>query len=166
MYLQKMEIYGFKSFAEKTVIDFKSGITAIVGPNGSGKSNIVDAIRWVLGEQSMKSLRGEKSYDIIFNGTEFRRKLGYAEVSIYFSNEDRFFEIDFNEIKITRKLYRNGDSEYLLNDSKVRLKEVRELLMGTGIGKDGYSIIGQGKIDEILSSNDCLLYTSDAADEQ
>ena len=154
MYLQKMEIYGFKSFAEKTVIDFKSGITAIVGPNGSGKSNIVDAIRWVLGEQSMKSLRGEKSYDIIFNGTEFRRKLGYAEVSIYFSNEDRFFDIDFNEIKITRKLYRNGDSEYLLNDSKVRLKEVRELLMGTGIGKDGYSIIGQGKIDEILSSND------------
>lgn len=154
MYLQKMEIYGFKSFAEKTVIDFKSGITAIVGPNGSGKSNIVDAIRWVLGEQSMKSLRGEKSYDIIFNGTEFRRKLGYAEVSIYFSNEDRFFDLDFNEIKITRKLYRNGDSEYLLNDSKVRLKEVRELLMGTGIGKDGYSIIGQGKIDEILSSND------------
>lgn len=153
MYLQKIEIYGFKSFAEKTVIKFKNGITAIVGPNGSGKSNIVDAVRWVLGEQSMKSLRGKKSEDIIFNGTQFRKKLGYAEVSIFFSNEDNFFNIDFKEIKITRKLYRSGESEYLINDSSVKLKDIRELLMGTGIGRDGYSIIGQGKIDEILSAS-------------
>lgn len=152
MYLQKIEIYGFKSFAEKTKIDFKNGITAIVGPNGSGKSNIVDAIRWVLGEQSMKSLRGQKSEDIIFNGTEFRKKLGFAEVSIYFSNEDGFFNIEFKEIKITRKIYRNGESEYSINNSKVKLKDIQTLLMGTGIGKDGYSIIGQGKIDEILNS--------------
>lgn len=153
MYLQKIEIYGFKSFAEKTVIKFKNGITGIVGPNGSGKSNIVDAVRWVLGEQSMKSLRGQKSEDIIFNGTQFRKKLGFAEVSIFFSNEDGFFNIDFKEIKITRKIYRSGESEYLINDAKVKLKDIRELLMGTGIGKDGYSIIGQGKIDEILSSS-------------
>lgn len=153
MYLQKIEIYGFKSFAEKTKIDFKNGITAIVGPNGSGKSNIVDSIRWVLGEQSMKSLRGQKSEDIIFGGTEFRKKLGFAEVSIFFSNEDGFFNIDFKNIKITRKIYRNGESEYLINDSKVKLKDVQTLLMGTGIGKDGYSIIGQGRIDEILSSS-------------
>lgn len=152
MYLQKIEIYGFKSFAEKIKIDFKNGITAIVGPNGSGKSNIVDAIRWVLGEQSMKSLRGQKSEDIIFNGTEFRKKLGFAEVSIYFSNEDGFFNIEFKEIKITRKIYRNGESEYSINNSKVKLKDIQTLLMGTGIGKDGYSVIGQGKIDEILNS--------------
>ena len=153
MYLKRLEMKGFKSFADKTKIDFNSGISCIVGPNGSGKSNITDAIRWVLGEQKIKSLRGSKMEDIIFNGTKDRKKLGFAEVSLYFDNSERFFPIDFNEVSVTRRIYRSGESEYLINNAICRLKDVKELFLDTGLGTDGYSIIGQGKIDSILSSN-------------
>lgn len=153
MKLKKIYIYGFKSFADKTEIEVKDGITAVIGPNGSGKSNIVDAIRWVLGEQSIKSLRGNKSQDIIFSGTQYRKSLGFAEVSIIFDNTDGEIPIDFDEIKVTRKLYRDGESGYYINGEQARLKTIQELFMDTGIGKDGYSIIGQGRIDEILSDN-------------
>ena len=153
MKLKEIYIYGFKSFADKTEIEVKDGITAVIGPNGSGKSNIVDAIRWVLGEQSIKSLRGNKSQDIIFSGTQYRKSLGFAEVSIIFDNTDGEIPIDFDEIKVTRKLYRDGESGYYINGEQARLKTIQELFMDTGIGKDGYSIIGQGRIDEILSDN-------------
>lgn len=152
MHLKKVEIQGFKSFADKIEIDFEEGITAIVGPNGSGKSNISDAIRWALGEQSVKNLRGNKMEDIIFSGTDKRRALGYAEVSIIFDNKDGAIPIDYQEVAITRRMFRSGESEYYLNKNSCRLKDIREIFMDTGIGKDGYSIVGQGKVDEILSS--------------
>lgn len=153
MKLKKIYMYGFKSFANRTEIEIKDGMTAVVGPNGSGKSNIVDAIRWVLGEQSVKSLRGVKSQDIIFAGTQFRKLLSYAEVSIVFDNTDGSIPLEFDEVKVTRKLYRDGESGYYLNGEQTRLKTIQEIFMDTGIGKDGYSIIGQGRIDEILSNN-------------
>ena len=152
MYLKKIEMQGFKSFAEKTVLEFKPGITAVIGPNGSGKSNISDAIRWVLGEQSMKALRGTSSEDVIFAGTQTRKSLGFAEVSIVLDNEDHSLPIEFNEVTVTRKIYRSGETGYFINKTPCRLKDITELFMDTGIGKDGYSIIGQGKIDEILSN--------------
>ena len=152
MYLKRLEMYGFKSFADKTVLDFKPGITTVIGPNGSGKSNISDCIRWVLGEQSMKSLRGSKSEDIIFAGTQNRKSLGYAEASIVFDNSDGKLPIEYQEVTVTRRIYRSGESGYYINKTPCRLKDIQELFMDTGIGKDGYSIIGQGKIDEILSN--------------
>lgn len=152
MQLKRLEIQGFKSFANKIEINFEHGITGVVGPNGSGKSNISDSIRWVLGEQSAKSLRGSKMEDVIFSGTASRKPLGMAEVSITLDNSSQYLPIDYDEVTITRRVYRSGESEYYLNKSSCRLKDVRELLMDTGIGKEGYSIIGQGKIDEILSN--------------
>ncbi len=152
MFLKRLELQGFKSFADKTVLEFMPGITAVIGPNGSGKSNISDSIRWVLGEQSMKSLRGNKSEDIIFAGTQNRKSLGFAEASIVIDNSDGKLPIEFAEVVVTRRIFRNGDSGYFINKTPCRLKDVLELFMDTGIGKDGYSIIGQGKIDEILSN--------------
>ncbi|KMT21481.1 chromosome segregation protein SMC [Clostridium cylindrosporum] len=152
MYLKKIEVKGFKSFADKIELDFETGITAVVGPNGSGKSNISDAIRWVLGEQSAKSLRGSKMEDVIFAGTEKRGALGYAEVSLVIDNSDSLIDFDYSEITVKRRLYRTGESEYSINGTQCRLKDILEVFMDTGIGKDGYSLIGQGKIDEILST--------------
>ena len=152
MYLKRLELQGFKSFADKTVLEFMPGITSVIGPNGSGKSNIADSIRWVLGEQSMKSLRGSKSLDVIFAGTQNRKSLGFAEASLVFDNSDGALPIEYTEVTITRKLYRSGETGYYINKTPCRLKDVLELFMDTGIGKDGYSIIGQGKIDEILSN--------------
>ena len=152
MYLKRLEMQGFKSFADKTILEFMPGITTVIGPNGSGKSNISDAIRWVLGEQSMKSLRGAKSEDVIFAGTQNRKSLGFAEASLVFDNSDSKLPVEYSEVVITRKLYRSGESGYYINKVPCRLKDVLELFMDTGIGKDGYSIIGQGKIDEILSN--------------
>ena len=152
MYLKRLELQGFKSFADKTVLEFKPGITAVIGPNGSGKSNISDSIRWVLGEQSMKSLRGATSSDIIFAGTQNRKSLGFAEASIVIDNSDGKLPIEYNEVTVTRKIYRSGETGYFINKTPCRLKDILELFMDTGIGKDGYSIIGQGKIDEILSN--------------
>lgn len=153
MYLKKLEIYGFKSFAERIEINFKDGITAIVGPNGSGKSNILDAIKWVLGEQKIKSLRGQKMEDVIFSGTQVHKALGYAEVTLSIDNTTGIFPMDYNEIIVTRRLFRSGDSEYYINKSSCRLKDIQDLFSDTGLGKEGYSIIGQGKIDHIVSSN-------------
>ena len=152
MYLKRLELQGFKSFADKTILEFKQGITAVIGPNGSGKSNISDSIRWVLGEQSMKSLRGAKAEDIIFAGTQNRKSLGFAEAQIVIDNSDGKLPIEYNEVTVTRKLYRSGETGYFINKVPCRLKDILELFMDTGIGKDGYSIIGQGKIDEILSN--------------
>lgn len=152
MYLKRLELQGFKSFADKTVLEFKEGITSVIGPNGSGKSNISDAIRWVLGEQSIKSLRGAKSEDIIFAGTQARKSLGFAEVSMVIDNTDGKLPIEYAEVTVTRKIYRSGETGYFINKTPCRLKDILELFMDTGIGKDGYSIIGQGKIDEILSN--------------
>ena len=152
MYLKRLELQGFKSFADKTVLEFMPGITSVIGPNGSGKSNISDSIRWVLGEQSMKSLRGSKSLDIIFAGTQNRKSLGFAEASLVFDNSDGTLPIEYTEVTVTRKIYRSGETGYYINKTPCRLKDVLELFMDTGIGKDGYSIIGQGKIDEILSN--------------
>ena len=153
MYLKSIEMQGFKSFANKMNLQFHEGITGIVGPNGSGKSNVADAVRWVLGEQSAKSLRGGNMQDVIFSGTETRKPLGYASVAITFDNTDHKLNIDFNEVTVTRRLYRSGESEYLLNGAACRLKDINELFYDTGIGKEGYSIIGQGQIDRILSGN-------------
>lgn len=152
MYLKKIEVQGFKSFANKIIFDFNKGINGIVGPNGSGKSNVSDAIRWVLGEQSSKNLRGSNMQDVIFAGTALRKAQGYAYVSITFDNSDRFLDIDFEEVNISRRLFRSGESEYMLNGSIVRLKDINELFYDTGIGKDGYSIIGQGQVEKILST--------------
>lgn len=153
MYLKKLEMRGFKSFADKTSIEFDNGVTCIVGPNGSGKSNITDGVRWVLGEQRAKTLRGSKMEDIIFNGTGHRKKLGMAEVTLTFDNAKRYFELDYNEVKVCRRVYRSGESEYLINDTACRLRDVKDLFMDTGIGTDGYSIIGQGRIESVLSNN-------------
>ena len=153
LYLKRLEIKGFKSFPTKTEIVFNEGITAIVGPNGSGKSNISDAVRWVLGEQSAKSLRGDKLEDVIFAGTETKKAMNYCEVAITVDNCDNKLDLGFSEITIKRRAYRNGESEFFLNNKSCRLKDIKEILLDTGIGKDGYSIIEQGKVDEILSNN-------------
>lgn len=152
MYFKRLEMHGFKSFAEPAVIEFHEGVTCIVGPNGSGKSNISDAIRWVLGEQSPKMLRGGKMEEVIFSGTASRKSRGMAEVTLVIDNTAGILPIDYNEVAITRRMYRSGESEYLINNNQCRLRDVRELIMDTGIGVDGYSIIGQGKISEIVSS--------------
>ncbi len=151
MYLKSIEIHGFKSFANKIVFKFHNGITGIVGPNGSGKSNVADAVRWVLGEQRIKQLRGSSMQDVIFSGTEMRKPLGYAYVAITLDNSDHQLAIDYDEVTVARRIYRSGESEYLLNGTICRLKDVNELFYDTGIGKEGYSIIGQGQIDKILS---------------
>ncbi|MGH4122328.1 MAG: chromosome segregation protein SMC [Clostridium sp.] len=151
MFLKSIEIRGFKSFADKTELTFKKGITAVVGPNGSGKSNISDAVRWVLGEQSVRNLRGDKMEDVIFAGTQFRKPVSLAQVALTLDNSDCELDIDYSNVTISRRLYRSGESEYLINNTSCRLKDVQQLFMDTGIGKEGYSIIGQGKIDAILS---------------
>ena len=151
MYLKKIEVQGFKSFANKLLFEFDNGITGIVGPNGSGKSNIADAVRWVLGEQSAKQLRGSKMEDIIFAGTETRKPVSFASVSLTIDNSDKKLDIDFDEVTVTRRVFRSGESEYLLNGNTCRLRDINELFYDTGIGKEGYSIIGQGQIDKILS---------------
>lgn len=151
MYLKNIEVHGFKSFAQKINFEFHNGITGIVGPNGSGKSNVGDAVRWVLGEQSAKQLRGGNMQDVIFSGTELRKPLSFASVAITLDNGDHKLPVDFNEVTVTRRLYRSGESEYLINGSTCRLKDIQEMFYDTGIGKEGYSIIGQGQIDKILS---------------
>lgn len=152
MYLKKLQMTGFKSFADKTVLDFNGGITAVIGPNGTGKSNISDAIRWVLGEQRMKTLRGGKLEDVIFNGTQHRKALGYAEVILTLDNSDSALPIEYTEVSVSRRVYRSGESEYAINGAPCRLKDIYQLFLDTGVGRDGYSIIGQGKIDDIISS--------------
>ena len=152
MLLSSIQIQGFKSFADKTVLKFGKGITAVVGPNGSGKSNISDAVRWVLGEQSTKSLRGQSMEDVIFGGTETRRPHGYCEVTLNIDNTDRTLNFDNDSVAVTRRYYRSHESEYAINGVSVRLKDIHELFMDTGLGRDGYSMIGQGKIDNIISS--------------
>ncbi len=151
MYLKTIELNGFKSFPDKTVLDFTGGVTTIVGPNGSGKSNISDAIRWVLGESRAKSLRGGNMQDVIFSGTARRKPMNYAEVSVTIDNSDHALQIDFDEVMVTRRVYRSGEGEYFINKSPCRMKDINELFMDTGLGRDGYSIVGQGKIDEIIS---------------
>ena len=152
MFLKSVTMQGFKSFANRTKIELDKTTTAIVGPNGSGKSNITDAITWVLGETSVKNLRGNKMEDVIFSGTDTKRPLGLAEVTIVFDNSDKSLNLPYNEISVTRRMYRSLESEFLINNKKCRLKDIKELFMDTGIGKDGYSVIGQGKIESILSS--------------
>ena len=152
MRLTSIQIQGFKSFADKTDLKFGKGITAVVGPNGSGKSNIADAVRWVLGEQSTKSLRGQSMEDVIFSGTYERRPHGFCEVTLNIDNSDRTLNFDNDNIAVTRRYYRSHESEYLINNVTVRLKDINELFMDTGLGRDGYSMIGQGKIDNIISS--------------
>lgn len=152
MRLKSLEVHGFKTFPDKTKLTFENGITSVVGPNGSGKSNISDAIRWVLGEQSPKSLRCSRMEDVVFNGTDKRKKTGYAEVTLNIDNSDRFLDFNGDDIAVTRRYYRSGESEYLINKASVRLKDINELFMDTGLGRDGYSMIGQGKIDSIVSS--------------
>ncbi len=151
MYLKSIEIQGFKSFANKIVLEFHNGITAIVGPNGSGKSNIADAVRWVLGEQKVKQLRSSSMQDVIFAGTETRKAVSFAFVAITLDNADRAIGLDYDELTVARRVYRSGESEYLMNGTPCRLRDIQELFYDTGIGKEGYSIIGQGQIDRILS---------------
>ena len=153
MHLKALELAGFKSFADKTVVEFNRGITSIVGPNGSGKSNILDAILWVLGEQSYKNIRAKESSDVIFSGGKNKKAKSMAEVSLIIENEDRYLDIDFSEIKITRRIYKNGENEYFINNRKARLKDINNLFMDTGIGKQAYSIIGQGRVERIIGSN-------------
>ena len=152
MNFKRLELFGFKSFADKTVIEFNKGITGIVGPNGCGKSNVADSVRWVLGEQSSKLLRGTSMQDVIFSGTEKRKRSSYCEVSLVLDNSDKTVDIDYSEVILTRKLYRSGESEYLINKNPARLKDIVDILHDSGIGRDGYSIIGQGKVEEIVSS--------------
>ena len=152
MLLKRLELQGFKSFADKTVLSFVDGATAVVGPNGSGKSNISDAIRWVIGEMSAKSLRGSNMQDVIFAGTSTRKPVNYAEVSLVLDNSSHIFDIDFDEVTVTRRLFRSGESVYQINRANCRLKDIHELFMDTGLGRDGYSIIGQGNVAQILST--------------
>ena len=152
MYFKRIEMHGFKSFAEPVTIEFDRGLTCIVGPNGSGKSNISDAIRWVLGEQSPRMLRGGKMEEVIFSGTDSRKSRGMAEVTLVIDNEDGSLPIDYKEVALTRRMFRSGESEYRINGNQCRLRDIRDLIMDTGIGVDGYSIIGQGKISDILSN--------------
>ncbi|MEG2117458.1 MAG: AAA family ATPase, partial [Clostridia bacterium] len=151
MKLTKLEMYGFKSFLDRTQILFDDGVTAIVGPNGCGKSNVADAMRWVLGEQSVKNLRGSVMQDIIFNGTENKKSLSFCEVSLFFDNTDKSLPIEFDEVCITRKLYRSGESEYLINKSPCRLKDITDLMRIAQIGREGYSIIGQGRVEQFIN---------------
>ena len=152
MILKALEMQGFKSFPEKTTLSFGKGITAVVGPNGSGKSNISDAVRWVLGEQSTKSLRGSKMEDVIFDGTKVRKAYGFAQVTLRLDNRDRSISsVDEDEVAVTRKYYRSGESEYKINGKNVRLRDVHELFMDTGLGRDGYSMVSQGKIADMIS---------------
>ena len=151
MYLKSIEVHGFKSFANKLIFEFHNGITGIVGPNGSGKSNVADAVRWVLGEQSAKQLRGANMQDVIFSGTQMRKPQSYAYVALTIANDDHKLNVPYEEVQVARRVYRSGESEYLLNGTSCRLKDVQELFFDTGIGKEGYSIIGQGQIDKILS---------------
>ncbi len=152
MYLKRIEMQGFKSFADKITVEVGKGVTGIVGPNGSGKSNISDALRWVMGEMSAKSLRSGNMQDVIFNGTQKRKPLSFAEVTLILDNETHFFQSDYNEIAVTRRVFRSGESEYLINGAQVRLKDIHELFMDTGLGREGYSVVGQGRIDELLSA--------------
>ncbi|MEO6907460.1 MAG: AAA family ATPase, partial [Abditibacteriaceae bacterium] len=152
MYLKKLSLSGFKSFANSTELEFGQGITAIVGPNGSGKSNIVDALMWAMGERSNKALRGSSSTDVIFSGSGSRTMLGMAEVSLFFDNEDGTLPIDFKEVRVGRKLFRDGDSEYSINKTKCRMRDVLDLFLDTGVGPESFSIISQGEIDAILSA--------------
>ena len=152
MYLRSLDIQGFKSFPDKVHIDFSSGVTAIVGPNGSGKSNIVDAVRWTLGEQSVKNLRGGRMEDVIFGGTTRRKPLGFCEATLTVDNRGGGLPVEYDQVAVTRRYYRSGESEFFINKKAVRLKDVRELLMDTGLGREGYSVIGQGRIDEILAA--------------
>src|SRR3954453_14605106 len=147
--LKRLELVGFKSFADKTVFDFGDGITAIVGPNGSGKSNIVDAVKWVLGEQSAKALRGGEMADVIFNGSSSRKSLGLAEVTLTFDNRKRQLGTDADEVQITRRVYRDGQGEYLINHQASRLKDIKELFLGSGAGHGAYSVIEQGRVDAL-----------------
>mgnify|MGYP000483083422 CR=1 FL=1 len=151
MYLKRLDLQGFKSFPEKVKLEFNPGVTAVVGPNGSGKSNVSDAVRWVLGEQRARSLRGDKMEDIIFAGTENRKPLGFAEVSILIDNQDGRLPLAYSEVQVTRRVFRSGESEYRINGTACRLKDIQELFMDTGVGREGYSIIGQGQIEQILS---------------
>ena len=151
MYLKAIELQGFKSFPDKTLLEFGKGITAVVGPNGSGKSNISDAMRWVLGEQSTKNLRGSKMEDVIFSGTDARRAVGFAEVTLKLDNTDRALNNDNDEVSVTRRYYRSGESEYKINGQPSRLKDIHELFMDTGLGRDGYSMVSQGKIETLIS---------------
>ena len=153
MLLKKLELFGFKSFADRTDFEFNSGMTSVVGPNGCGKSNVVDAFKWIFGEQSAKGLRGSEMKDVIFSGTQKRKPTGFAEATVVFDNSQAFFSVDFAEVAITRRLYRSGESEYLINKEKCRLKDIRELVMGTGMGRTSYSILEQGKIDVLLQAN-------------
>ena len=153
MYLKAVEINGFKSFGEKVYIDFNRGITSIVGPNGSGKSNILDAVLWVLGEQSYKNIRAKESQDVIFSGGKEKKAATKAEVSLIIDNSDRYLDFDNDIVKITRRIHITGENEYLINDSKSRLKEIGNLFLDTGIGKTAYSVIGQGKVERIINSS-------------
>ena len=153
MLLKRVELFGFKSFPDKTIFKFEEGITCIVGPNGCGKSNVADAIRWVIGEQSAKALRGTQMQDVIFNGSAEVKPLSMAEVSLVLDNSQKIFSIDFSEVTVTRRLYRSGESEYLINKSKCRLKDISTLFMDTGLGVDSYSIIEQGRMDAVLNSS-------------
>ena len=152
MYLKAIEIIGFKSFAEKTVIRFEEGVTCIVGPNGCGKSNVADAVRWVLGEQSAKALRGSNMQDVIFGGTLERKPTSFCEVTLVFDNTKRIFDYDGDEIAMTRRLYRSGESKYMINNQPSKWKEFIRLFHGVGLGKEGYSIIGQGKVEQIMNA--------------
>lgn len=152
LFLKRLDIVGFKSFAERITVDFVPGVTAVVGPNGSGKSNITDAIRWVLGEQSAKSLRGAKMEDIIFAGSDTRKPLNFAEVTLTLDNESGFLPIEYQEVSVTRRVYRSGESDFLINKQSCRLKDIVDLFMDSGLGREAFSIISQGKVEEILSS--------------
>ncbi|UJF14929.1 AAA family ATPase [Jeotgalibaca sp. MA1X17-3] len=152
MHLEKIEMTGFKSFADKTVIEFDQGVTAVVGPNGSGKSNLSEAVRWVLGEQSAKNLRGKKMDDIVFAGSESRKPVNIAEVTLLFNNEDQTLPIDFSQVSITRRMNRNGESNCFINKKPCRLKDITDLLMDSGIGKDSFSMISQGKVEQIFQN--------------
>jgi len=152
VFLKRLDIVGFKSFAERIAVDFVPGVTAVVGPNGSGKSNITDAIRWVLGEQSAKSLRGSKMEDIIFSGSDSRKPLNFAEVTLTLDNEDGALPLDYNEISVARRIFRSGESEFYINNKACRLKDIVVLFMDSGLGREAFSIISQGKVEEILNS--------------